>query len=1150
MSARLSAVALAAAIVVAGFAGSACRTGARLGEAPAIARFPLTIEPIERVSSQAFGATVATSPDGRILAYVGAKGRARRQLYVRTLGQTGARALPGTDGAAQLFFSPDGKWLGFVVGRQLEKVALDGGPAIPLTDVGAIYGASWAQNDQIVFSTQHRLEVVSASGGAPRALTRPDTGAGELEPRWPVVLPDGKTVLYASLGYDDVAGARIGVASLETGKTRILDLLGAVPLGVIDGRLGYVTATGALMVVPFDAQRQRVTGTPVRVLERVMVGEAKAALSQAGLLMYPRAVFSSKLFLADADDSTRTLIEGPTRYARPRFSPDGKRIAITVYAPIAGRDVWIYEVGSRTLTPLTSRDPNKVRDFRDNDRAEWTPDGKRVVFTSNRSGMSWLWWQPADGSAPAEPLLKAAGVVDAVLSPDGRTLIYTVNSAQNKAAIWYRHLDGDTVPKPITTPGLNEAAPRLSPDGRWLAYTSNESDTNQVYVRAFPGPGAQFRVSVAGGVTPVWSRDGRRLFYIANNQLLSATLTTAPAFVVTARRTVVAGVFDGQETHADYDVSPDGTRFLLHSYDNANTVAPTDASTIVVRDWREVLRAHSALTSLPAELATPPAATAPPRTAGPGKGACESLASLRLANTTITVAQPITGGLFTPPGTTGPITNLPPFCRIAGEITPTPDSHIRFEVWLPLDHWNGRFSGVGNNNYWAGSIRFTDSPGPTTIMPSLAEQLRRGNASAATNFGHDYPTLCYGSRCIPREDENAARFAFEHPEQLIDFAYRSYHEMTVKAKGLVEAFYGRPPDHSYSIGCAGAEGLMEAQRFPDDYDGVVTGAPANNWTRLMAGDLDGSLALLKDSTSSVPGSLRGLLNRTMFAACDRVDGLADGIVDDPRRCTFDPAVLTCAGHQTSGCLTPAQVEAVRHEYAGLKDPRSGAQLYPGFALGSEAHWANGSLAGPLFTPIAYFKWLVFADPNWEWREFDFTRPADFQAFVSSEAKLAPILNATNPDLRLFRQHGGKLLVYHGWIDAEHAPQNSIDYYDSVLSFFSSGSGDRAVALRDVQSFYRLFMVPGMRACGVGNGGAPCLFDMQSAVELWVEHGVAPDAVIATHSTDPIVDSSRPTTGVVDRSRPLCPYPKVAVYSGTGDTNDAANFACRDSNGKR
>jgi feruloyl esterase len=494
--------------------------------------------------------------------------------------------------------------------------------------------------------------------------------------------------------------------------------------------------------------------------------------------------------------------------------------------------------------------------------------------------------------------------------------------------------------------------------------------------------------------------------------------------------------------------------------------------------------------------------------------ACAGLSSQQLPNATISAVQAVTTGSFTPPGSTNAIPNLPPFCRVAGVIKPTSESNILFEVWMPLQNWNGRYTGVGNGG-WAGTISYG----------ALAEQIRRGNAAASTNTGHE---------AAPGID--AARFAYEHPERLIDFAYRSHHETTLKGKALVQAFYGKAHDRAYWLGCSsgGYEGLMEAQRFPADYDGIVAGAPANNWTRLMAGDFDATLAVLQDPASTLSAASLGVLYRGVLAACDGTDGVTDGVLEDPRQCKFDPATVQCAANQATGaCVTGAQVEAARRIYRGVKDPSTGAQLYPGLSAGSEPFWTNRDTANPFTIPIAHYKWLVFADPNWDWKTFQLSSPAAYEAFKKAETKFAPIMNATDPNLGEFRQRGGKLLQYHGWSDQLIAAQNSIDYYESVVAFFAGGKPDRSDVSRDVQSFYRLFMAPGMAHCAGGPG--PNAFDAQTAVEQWVERGVPPDVIVAT----------RATNGVVDRLRPLCPYPKVAAYKGNGDTNDAASFTCRE-----
>src|SRR5262245_54629025 len=349
--------------------------------------------------------------------------------------------------------------------------------------------------------------------------------------------------------------------------------------------------------------------------------------------------------------------------------------------------------------------------------------------------------------------------------------------------------------------------------------------------------------------------------------------------------------------------------------------------------------------------------------------ACAGLAQQQLPNTTITAAQAITTGSFTPPGSTNAMTNLPPFCRVAGTIAPTTESEILFEVWLPLDKWNGKFAGVGNGG-WAGTISYSQ----------VLDQLRRGYAAASTNTGHQAgPPL------------DAAKFAFDHPEQLIDFAYRAHHETTMKAKTLVNAFYGKPAERSYWFGCSsgGYEGLQEAQRFPADYDAILAAAPANNFTKLMAGDFDATLAVLKDPASNLPASALGVLYRGMLAACDPGDGVLDGVVEDPRRCRFDPATLQCSANQKpETCLSAAQVEAAKRVYRGAVDPKTGTRVYPGLSFGSEPFWPNRDPGSPFPIPISHYKWLVFADPNWNWRSFDWSRPPGYASWCKAYAEFA------------------------------------------------------------------------------------------------------------------------------------------------------------------
>jgi feruloyl esterase len=477
---------------------------------------------------------------------------------------------------------------------------------------------------------------------------------------------------------------------------------------------------------------------------------------------------------------------------------------------------------------------------------------------------------------------------------------------------------------------------------------------------------------------------------------------------------------------------------------------------------------------------------------------CSELASINLPATVITSAEEVTGS-FTPGGGEA-IPDLPSFCRVAGRISPA----VHFEVWLPVDDWNGKFQGVGNGAN-GGSIRYG----------AMAEALRRGYATASTDTGHS------------TTNARDARWAMGHPELVEDFGFRAIHLTAQHAKRVVAAFYGTPPTYSYFDACStgGRQGLMEAQRFPDDYDGIVAGAPAANWTRFEAG---GHLwvvhALNKDPESYMPASKLPALQDAVHAACDANDGIRDGILNDPRTCQFDPAVLTCRdGRDDDSCLTPKQVQAVKDVWAGARN--SSGLVYPGYMPGAEAAggWATymtgtGPLTGSHWLQADnVFKYMVFEDPAWDFRTFDFDRDLAFTV-----EKLGWVLDAFDPDLTAFRESGGKLLLYHGWNDPSISPLNTVDYYEQV----DAASGG------DAEEFARLFMVPGMLHCRGGPG--PSKFDMLGAMERWVEDGQAPERIVASHVT----------AGRVDRTRPLCGYPEQAVYLGSGSTDEEENFVCR------
>lgn len=486
---------------------------------------------------------------------------------------------------------------------------------------------------------------------------------------------------------------------------------------------------------------------------------------------------------------------------------------------------------------------------------------------------------------------------------------------------------------------------------------------------------------------------------------------------------------------------------------------------------------------------------------------CESLASLTLSETTITSAVAVPAGPFTPPGAQGragaaaPGLTLPAFCRVAATLKPTPESNIKIEVWLPVtESWNGKFLGTGNGG--AGGV---------IAYAALGNGLQRGFAAANTDMGTNTTGLNFS-------------FGVGHPEMVKDWAYRSTHLMTVAAKQIVKAFYDRDARLSYFTGCStgGHQALTEAQRFPDDYNGIVSGDPANNRTHLHVVGIWNHDATHADPGSYFPVAKTRAINRAVLAACDKLDGLEDGIIDDPRRCHFDPATIVCEDGDGPECLTEKQAAALKKIYAGPSNPRTGESIFPGMSPGSEVNPLG--LERTLATPptaggapqvaVGLVNWATgYKGPN-----FDFDR--DMSAV---DAELGPIMNDVNPDLSPLKTRGGKLILYTGWADPLIPAQDLVNYYERVQR--AMGGADKT------REFARLFMVPGMGHCS--GGTAPNQFDMLSGLDQWVEKGVAPDSIIASHRTG----------GTVDRTRPLCPYPQVAKWKGSGSTDEAANFAC-------
>ncbi len=478
---------------------------------------------------------------------------------------------------------------------------------------------------------------------------------------------------------------------------------------------------------------------------------------------------------------------------------------------------------------------------------------------------------------------------------------------------------------------------------------------------------------------------------------------------------------------------------------------------------------------------------------------CEQVKSLKLAGTVITSAESTTAGPLANPGAAPVATQmLPAHCRVAATLKPSPDSEIKMEIWLPAGSvWNGKFLAIGGGG-WVGAISYA----------GMATALHEGYATASTDTGHE---------------GRSARFAVGHPEKVVDFSHRAVHEMTVTAKAIISAYYGRGSRLSYWNGCStgGRQGLIAAQKYPEDFDGIIAGAPASNYTRLCAWRLALEAAVIKDSAKAVPPAKAALLNKAVLAACDALDGIKDGLLTDPRMCHFDPSTLLCRGSAQDNCLTAAQVEAVKMAYAPAKK-KSGEVIYPGLPPGGEAGWAAlaGSAAEPGELNVDMFRYVAHEDPNWEWRTFDLERD------TALADQKGGYMNGMDPDLSVFKKRGGKLLIYHGWNDGAAggaiSPLNTLDYYSSVLAKMGPKQ----------QDWLRLFMAPGMAHCGGGPG--PNQFNALAAMERWRESGAAPAQIVAAHVT-----SNR-----VDMTRPLCPYPEVAVYRGIGSTNDAENFACK------
>ena len=518
---------------------------------------------------------------------------------------------------------------------------------------------------------------------------------------------------------------------------------------------------------------------------------------------------------------------------------------------------------------------------------------------------------------------------------------------------------------------------------------------------------------------------------------------------------------------------------------------------------------------------------------GPASAAtCESLASLTLQNGHVTMAQMVAPGAFTAPaaprgggapargaapaaegrqgaagrgapaagrGGRGPAPNpyaaLPAFCRVALTLTPSADSDIKAEVWLPdMATWNGKFQEVGNGG-WAGTITYA----------AMAAALKSGYVTSSTDTGHV---------------GNGAEFALGHPEKVVDIAYRAIHETAVQSKAVIAGYYTSPLQKAYFNGCSlgGRQGITEAQRYPADFDGIIAGAVAWGGMDRYVGVVMNSVQMQKTPGGYIPPEKYPAIHDAVLNACDASDGVKDGVLENPLACHFDPKALQCkAGEDNVSCLTAPQVATANMIYSDRKDPKTGKVLTGGLLRGTELQW------GTLYSPNGYgnattaLKFIVEKDANWDPLSFD---PA---VDIEKAQKADPegILKSDNPNIKAFFDRGGKLFMYQGLQDPQVTSMNAIRYHQAVIDKVKGAEGKSV----------ELFMVPGMLHCQGGPGTDT--WDKAAVLDQWVTTGKAPDKVVASHLTD----------GKADKTRPLCVFPKVAKYSGSGSTDDAANFTC-------
>jgi eukaryotic-like serine/threonine-protein kinase len=562
---------------------------------PLVSRLVINLPPGDQLAALDYPA-IAISPDGTQLAYVAIHSRIR-QIYLRKLDSLEARPLPGTEGANTPFFSPDGGWLGFFADGALKKISVSGGAAETLAVAANPRGGSWTSNGRIVFTPNGTSTLVQVSevGGAARPLMQLDNG--ELTYRWPNVLPGSKAVLFDVIGANPQivvqslnAGSSVAAGPSEAvaGERRSLVPDGTSPHYAASGHLLYAQG-GNLMAAPFDPGRLQLTGPAVPVVEGVLQlgnsnGAAQYCLSATGSLAYVAGGVQAleHLVWVNRNGTEQPLAAPPHAYLWLRISPEGRRVALTIEEQET--QIWLYDLARETLTRLTF-----VGNV--NELPVWTPDGKRIAFSSSKEGLRNLFWQMADGSGGPEQLTTSgfSSISPSSFSADRQLLAFHENNATTGWDLWVLRLS-DRKAQPFLRTSFNEAAASFSPDGRWLAYISDESGRYEVYVQPYPGPGGKYQISSDGGTEPVWNPNGKELFYRSGDKMMSAEIAMQSGFSVSKARMLFQGPYvRATGVSPFYDISHDGQRLLMIKPGD-QTSSTSLNQIVIVQNWFEELK--------------------------------------------------------------------------------------------------------------------------------------------------------------------------------------------------------------------------------------------------------------------------------------------------------------------------------------------------------------------------------------------------------------------------------------------------------------------------------------------------------------------------------------------------------------------------------